>query len=380
MTKREIDLNGWLEVKDNPISKVGVFDYLGSEIGAPDPGKIYKVLRPEEELADPECIKSFKLLPFIDDHAMLGAEDEGKTPAEQKGVQGMIGEQVYFDAPYLRGNIKIVSEATKNLIKNGRQKGKVDLSPGYRCRYDFTPGVFNGQHYDAIQRDIRGNHLALVDRGRTGPDVAIQDHHFKLTIDTAELIPMADENITEGGGDTLAKIKELLATLKPLLEAQAEANALLQEAGLMRYVEPQTDEEVIKVKEDDEGNAKVETEEIIRDPNPEIVKKLESMDARMKKLEGQAQDSAVVVSIADRDELASKLSGFIGSFDHARMTATQVAQYGVKQLGLKVPEGSERVALDAWMHGRIPDHNKPIYSSGTAQDSGSDIFSNWGKK
>lgn len=39
MTKRQYDLNGWLEVKDNPISKVGVFDYLGFEIGAPIPEK-----------------------------------------------------------------------------------------------------------------------------------------------------------------------------------------------------------------------------------------------------------------------------------------------------------------------------------------------------
>ncbi|MDE9567464.1 DUF2213 domain-containing protein, partial [Xenorhabdus bovienii] len=39
-------MNGWLEVKDNPISKVGVFDYMGSEIGAPNPGDLYRVYRP----------------------------------------------------------------------------------------------------------------------------------------------------------------------------------------------------------------------------------------------------------------------------------------------------------------------------------------------
>ena len=44
---RVIDDNGWINVEGNPITKAGIFDYLGSEIpGAPDPGKIYQVSRP----------------------------------------------------------------------------------------------------------------------------------------------------------------------------------------------------------------------------------------------------------------------------------------------------------------------------------------------
>ncbi|SUC07378.1 Uncharacterized protein conserved in bacteria [Proteus mirabilis] len=96
MTKRQYDLNGWLEVKDNPISKVGVFDYLGFEIGAPIPEKIYKVYRPQEELASTETINSFKLMPFVDEHEMLGKDG---TPAETKGIQGVIGERVYLNIP-----------------------------------------------------------------------------------------------------------------------------------------------------------------------------------------------------------------------------------------------------------------------------------------
>ncbi|UPS61655.1 DUF2213 domain-containing protein [Providencia rettgeri] len=85
MTKRTYDNNGWLEVTDNPISKVGVFDYLGAEIGAPVPDKIYRVLRPPEELASEATINSFKLTPFIIEHEMLGKH---ATPAEKKGIQG----------------------------------------------------------------------------------------------------------------------------------------------------------------------------------------------------------------------------------------------------------------------------------------------------
>ena len=39
MTKQIKDANGFFEISDQPISKVGVFDYWGSEIDAPEPGR-----------------------------------------------------------------------------------------------------------------------------------------------------------------------------------------------------------------------------------------------------------------------------------------------------------------------------------------------------
>ena len=57
------------------------------------------------------------------------------------------------------------------------------------------------------------------------------------------------------------------------------------------------------------------------------------------------------------------MSDFVGTFDHAHMTASQVAEYGVKKLGIPCSKGQERVALDAWMHGRTPDHRKPAFAA-----------------
>src|SRR5579859_6086961 len=71
-TSRIYDGNGWAEIKGNPISKVGVFPYSGAQISPDlDPEQIYNVYRPEEELSNPETIASFKMVPWIDDHAML---------------------------------------------------------------------------------------------------------------------------------------------------------------------------------------------------------------------------------------------------------------------------------------------------------------------
>jgi hypothetical protein len=368
MTAQAVDLNGYIEIKGNPISKVGVFPYLGREIGAPDPDAVYYVYRPEEELASPEAIESFKLMPLVDEHSMLGSEDEGLTPAERKGVQGVIGEDVYFDPPYLRGNIKLYSEAAKGLVKSGAKR---ELSPGYRCIYDFTPGVFDGQKYDAIQRTIRANHLALVEEGRTGPDVAVLDHmRFALDSNQLKEAVMADENMS--GGEASAKIKELLDQLKPLIAEQESVRGMMEEMGIKLGKADESEgervEEVEKAMGDEEVTAEVvEDEEVVEVKTED---KCDAMDALRKQVAdltkrlAQVQDSgALIASIADRDALANKVSDFVGTFDHAHMTASQVAEYGVKKLGIPCSKGQERVALDAWMHGRTPEYRKPTFAA-----------------
>ncbi|KAG0013625.1 hypothetical protein BGZ81_000922 [Podila clonocystis] len=212
MTHRAIDTNGWVEIRDNPLSKVGVFPYMGRSIGAPEPDRIYRVYRPEEELSHPNCIESFRLLPWVDEHAMLGDEESGYTAPETKGIHGVIGEDVYYEGGVLKGNIKIFSESLAALI----QSGKRELSAGYRCQYEFTTGQYNGQHYDAIQRTIRGNHLASVKEGRMGPDVAVLDH-MKFTFDAKELMMADEKNPTAQDEDV--SLAEVVKQLIPLVQA-----------------------------------------------------------------------------------------------------------------------------------------------------------------
>lgn len=423
MTKRTYDNNGWLEVKDNPISKVGVFDYLGAEIGAPEPDRIYRVFRPPEELGNEETIKSFRLTPFIVDHEMLG---KNATPAEKKGIQGVIGESVYFDHPYLRGNFKIFSDAALSDIR----AGKIDLSPGYRSRYEFTPGTYEGQHYDAVQRHIRGNHLALVDEGRTGPDVSVQDH-LVVTIDTKELIRMSEEDkdkkTTDEGGLTpeqLEQVKQVvmaaLAAGKPATDEDpekkdtsdedpdadpekktgdaeaekavedAEAEAEKAESGDPEAVEAA--EVAIEAAEEAIAEAKEELDQATTDSLTRRLKRLKrsitSMDemssmkrkiARLENAKPTMDTGALLKQIGERDALAHKLTPFIGVFDHAPMTKQQVAEYGVKELNIQCAKGTESIALNAWMQGRTPDSQKAHVTMDTAAGTDS-IMKKWGEK
>lgn len=371
MSAQQHDINGFVTIAGNPLSKEGVFEYSGAqlELDGPDADRIFRVYRPAEELADPECIESFKLIPFVDEHAMLGSEDEGMLPAERKGVQGMVGEDVYFDAPYLRGNLRIVSESLKNAIRHG----KVELSPGYRCKYELTPGVWNGQQYDAIQRQIRANHLALVTEGRTGPDVRVLDG-MTFTIDAKELAAMADQEMQQdAGGDTLAQVKDLLSQLMPLIKELGMGEEEQKEEATVEISDEEgKDEEVV--------HAVIEDEEAQDECKDEDVKAaLDAALKRIAKLEKGAatMDSALVSSIADRDALAGRLSQFVGTFDSARMTVADVAKYGVQKLGIKCPQGAERIALDSWMQGRTPEQHQP---TAALDGKGVDILNLWGAK
>lgn len=424
MTKRTYDNNGWLEVKDNPISKAGVFDYLGAEIGAPEPGRIYKVFRPPEELASDETIKSFRLTPFIVDHEMLG---KNATPAEKKGIQGVIGENVYYDHPYLRGNIKIFSDAALSDISSG----KIDLSPGYRSRYDFgNPGVYEGEAYEVVQRHLRGNHLALVDEGRTGADVAVQDH-LVVTIDTKELIRMSEEDkdkkqpTGDENGFTPEQVEQIKQIVVAALAAgtpatdedpekkkttdgdpdpekktgdaeaekaveDAEAEAEKAESGDPEAVEAA--EVAIETAEEAIAEAKEELDQATTDSLTRRLKRLKrsiaSMDemssmkrkiARLEKARPTMDTGELLKQIGERDALAHKLTPFIGVFDHAPMTKQQVAEYGVEKLGIRCDKGTESIALNAWMQGRTPDSQKAHATMDTAAGTDS-IMKKWGEK
>ena len=341
MTKRQKDINGWFEVKDNPISKVGVFDYSGAQIGAANPNRIYRVYRPAEELADPATIESFKLLPIVDDHTMLGNPNEGMTPAEDKGVAGVIGEEVYFKHPYLLANIKVFSETLRQKI----EAGKIDLSGGYRCFYEFTPGIFEGEPYDAIQRQPRGNHLALVDEGRMGSDVVVLDH-LKFTVDKKDTITMENE--------------KLLSALQAALDKLNKGSALTQEdienlASVVNSLAQPTSKE----KSDDPAATDNNDDALVEEIAPDNVSDLDAIDdetGQTTDLENAAKQSAMdartfIAELGARDRLAANLSNVIGTFDHSSMTTDDVALYGARKLGLKCKRRNARTAVSAYLLG-----------------------------
>jgi hypothetical protein len=200
-----------------------------------------------------------------------------------------------------------------------------------------------------------------------------------FTIDAKEIAAMADQDMKpEGGGESLSRIRALLDELKPLLAEQEKAREMLKELGIKMDREDEAEGE-IEAAADQEAKAEPEvTADMCKDED----KVAAAMDAILKRLDRlekgvASMDSALVSGIADRDALASRLSQFVGTFDSAKMTAADVAKYGVEKLGIPCAAGAERIALDAWLHGREPEHKKAT----VAQDGKHvDILSAWGAK
>lgn len=414
MSKRQTDVNGYLLVRDNPITKVGVFSYLGSEIGAPEADRVYRVYRPQEELENPETIASANLVPWIDEHEFLGVDG---TPPEKKGVQGTTGESARFEYPYLRNSIRAYSSFMQNLI----DRGKVELSPSYRCRYEFSEGVFDGMQYDAIQRDIRFNHLASVKEGRTGPDVAVQDC-LTITYDSAEFINMeitpemeqalraliekilaeqaaavsdndpkkeavtdADPPAATGAVTTEEKdaVEETAAAAEQATSAVESATAAIQEVtAALEEVEAAA--EAVKAaptadsrKALDAAMAKLgaaKNKIAARAADAQVMGMIGTLQTQVK-----ANDAAAVIKqIADRDALVKRVTPFIGAFDSALLvSADHVAKYAVKKLGLKAQDGAELAVLQGYLQAAKSDAEKIVGDSKTvrAEDTAAKLWS-----
>lgn len=175
---KEVDSNSFELVRDNPLSAEGVYLYSGRMIGLPnlDPDKLYPVYRPAEELE--KAAESFNNVPFIIGHEMIG---EGATPYDQRPASGVL-TNVKYKAGKLYGDLKIWSEKMKDKILSGVK----ELSLGYKSVYERSRGVFKGQTYDFIQRNLRGNHLALVKNGRMGSEIRVYDASEAMTFDSIE--------------------------------------------------------------------------------------------------------------------------------------------------------------------------------------------------
>ena len=165
-SNRYFDENGYLVIKDNKIAKAGVFEYLGREISDSLPEtEVYKVYRPWEELE--KSAKDFEGMPVKFGH-------EWVQPEKRDIKIGAVSGEVKLEEPYLVADIKIYD---KGAIEEITAKGIVDLSPGYKAHYKQESGEYNGEQYDFKQEDIKYNHLAVVENGRSGKDVKINDEN-----------------------------------------------------------------------------------------------------------------------------------------------------------------------------------------------------------
>lgn len=171
---RSYDQDGRLHVRVSHVSKACVNPYRGREIpGAEalglDLDKVYQLLRDPEELA--RSVPTWNGLPLLIKHTPVSADDP-----QRDAVVGSLGTDASFRPPYLDNSLTVWDGEAIAGVESGQQR---QLSGGYHYRADMTPGTWRGQAYDGVMRDIRGNHVALVEAGRAGNDVLVMDAAFE---------------------------------------------------------------------------------------------------------------------------------------------------------------------------------------------------------
>ena len=157
---------GFLICKNVPIARTGTQDYLGSELGLSggESEQIIAVVRPPDEVFSEATLASFEGKPVTNDHppGLIGP-DEVKTYEMGHAQNIRRGTGEWKD--YMIADLHIHDRDLIDAIQNGKR----EISCGYECDYvKNEDGTYS-------QKNIRGNHVAVVDRGRAGKRAAILD-------------------------------------------------------------------------------------------------------------------------------------------------------------------------------------------------------------
>ncbi|MDX0165247.1 DUF2213 domain-containing protein [Sinorhizobium meliloti] len=163
-TRRTAD--GYL-VADVRTARTGIQLYAGHEVGKPEM-QVVKVYRPGDQVFDKASLGSYAHKPVTNDHP-----DEAVTADNWKArAVGSIGDEIARDGEFVRVPLIVMDAAVIAEIEGGKR----ELSAGYTCDLAWEPGTTPaGEKYDAIQKDIRINHVAIVQRGRAGSEARIGD-------------------------------------------------------------------------------------------------------------------------------------------------------------------------------------------------------------
>lgn len=348
---RSYDADGMLHVSMTPISKANVCVYYGKEI--PDseklgliPDKAYRLLRDPEELR--KAVPTFNNKPILNQHIGVSVIDPPKD-----AIIGSTGESASFDGTYLKNSMVIWDVDSIMGIETERQK---ENSSSYRWRLDLTPGVYEGEAYDGVMRDIVCNHVAIVRSGRAGPDVFVYD--------------------SKPTGSILMTLKEkLMAVIKPYLandekpeDVEKKVDAVIKDEATQAEKDNESEAERLKreereLKEREERENKDRKEDRRADdsgdePEGKKDKKAEDEEAEKKEKEKMANDSKLAMDAAIKGvearftalrQAERDVRPIVGEL--ACDTAEEVYRTALQQMGCEdhatLPEGALRSVFNA---------------------------------
>jgi hypothetical protein len=225
---------------------------------------------------------SLVMAPLTNDHPNV-AVDPGNVKQLQIGV---VGEQIKAeDDQYIGAHVTVMDAAAIRDVESG----VVELSCGYDCDEDETPGTYMGEDYDIVQRNIRYNHVALVPRGRAGREV-------KLRLDSQDAIQLTEETAMEEieiNGQKFQVAPEVAAAFKAHMAAMVE-DAKKDMAPVADLQKAQEEKAAVEAEKADMAKVVDETQAKLDSATAELAKRNDSAD----KVEAAAKELIRVRAVA----------------------------------------------------------------------------------
>jgi hypothetical protein len=182
--ERRRSQQGGLIARTN-FTRTGVFKYQMAD------GSFRRELRHPQDVFDPASVATLKTATLTDDHPEL------VHPGNYKAVNIGHAADPEPNGKFLSGDAVIQHDGAIAKAESGKL---VEASCGYTCSLDPTPGVYEGEPYDARQRNIRYNHVALgpAGWGRAGPEVRMHLDSASAAFSSSSAVGTSDSTDESG--------------------------------------------------------------------------------------------------------------------------------------------------------------------------------------
>jgi hypothetical protein len=281
--KYETTPEGYLRVWAS-IARTGIQLYSDAD------GSVRKEFRPESEVASPESLASFAGKAITMEHPPVLLDSENT----KNHSIGFTGTEVVYDNGFVRAVMTITDQEVIEKVMRGDVR---EVSAGYRVAYDPTPGVTDsGEHYDGIQKEISGNHVAIVRRGRGGPEVKLhldrQDGVDPTLFPITETQIMTDKVVFDGAEFEVSESVALAIT-----KEREDANMSYKDMK-MKYDKLMKEAEDMKAKMADMEHGMKEKEDSLEGRSDALAEQVDSLKAELEEAQRVDVDGLVAARVA----------------------------------------------------------------------------------
>ena len=275
----------------------GVQEYYGSEIGlsGEQANQVFQVFRPLDEVAS--SLSTYTNAIVTDDHPQDGLVTTETSSELSKGSVSNAEITEYDGISYISATITITNQELIDKVLSGEKR---ELSAGYTREIVEEAGEFDGVQYQYIQKDIKVNHVAVVEEGRCGNTCKLNLDNkgvitmVKIQID-GKAVSMDEDAIAKYVGDLQTSLDEANAETEKVKE-EMDAEIASKEELLATITAKEA--EIAEIKKQLEGMVTTEDAEAMAEESMEIEEDAKSLDIETKEKSCDAKRREILAVVS----------------------------------------------------------------------------------